>query len=116
MTSRQEFYEQRAPHRVRESGRFYHRLLNRIFTFVVPPGQRVLEVGCGLGDTLAAVKPARGVGIAGPRELPRELLCHPAIDLRWIKPCLPREEARMKIRAAVQASGDSSMRTDQAER
>ncbi len=29
----------------------------------MPPGLNVLEVGCGLGDLLAAAKPARGVGV-----------------------------------------------------
>ena len=46
-----------------EANRFYQRLLQRYFTFLIPPGQRVLEIGCSLGDLLAAVKPARGVGV-----------------------------------------------------
>ena len=32
-------------------------------TFLVAPGQRVLEIGCAMGDLLAEVKPALGVGI-----------------------------------------------------
>ena len=72
MTSRRDFYEQRAPHRVQEAQRAYHTLLNRHFAFLVPPGQRVLEIGCGLGDTLAAVKPARGVGVEIGRASCRE--------------------------------------------
>jgi ubiquinone/menaquinone biosynthesis C-methylase UbiE len=43
--------------------RFYHRSLENYFNFIVPPGSSVLEVGCGAGDLLAAVKPAYGVGI-----------------------------------------------------
>ncbi|AWU97999.1 glycosyltransferase [Azospirillum ramasamyi] len=31
--------------------------------FLIPEGATVLEIGCGVGDTLAALKPARGVGI-----------------------------------------------------
>jgi SAM-dependent methyltransferase len=31
--------------------------------FLIPEGSSVLEVGCGLGDRLAALRPARGVGI-----------------------------------------------------
>jgi len=38
-------------------------LLKRYYAFLVPPGQRVLEVGCALGDLLAAVNPSRGVGV-----------------------------------------------------
>jgi len=60
---RRAFYEQRAPHRPRESGRQYHRLLQKYYAFLIPPGARVLELGCGLGDLLAAVRPARGVGV-----------------------------------------------------
>jgi SAM-dependent methyltransferase len=63
MIDRRGFYEQRAALRVRETGRYYQQLLRKQYGFWVPPGLRVLEVGCGLGDLLAAVKPARGVGV-----------------------------------------------------
>src|SRR6185503_8786481 len=63
MTDRRAFHEQHAPERPRAAGRFYHRLLERYFSFILPQGQRVLELGCGLGDLLAALKPARGVGV-----------------------------------------------------
>ncbi len=31
--------------------------------FLVPPGQRVLDLGCGTGRLLAALRPSRGVGV-----------------------------------------------------
>ncbi|PYL01130.1 MAG: glycosyl transferase [Verrucomicrobia bacterium] len=63
MTDRRSFYDARAPLRERENQRHYHRLLKRHFSFLLPPGLSVLELGCGLGDLLAAVRPARGVGV-----------------------------------------------------
>jgi SAM-dependent methyltransferase len=63
MIDRRAFYEQRAALRPREANRFYQRLLRKYYRFLVPAGQRVLEVGCGLGDLLAAVQPARGLGV-----------------------------------------------------
>ena len=63
MIDRRSFYDQRAPFRERETQRGYHQLLKRYYSFFVPPGERVLEIGCGLGDLLAAVRPSRGVGI-----------------------------------------------------
>lgn len=63
MTDRRAFHEQHAPQRPRAAGRFYHRLLEKYFSLIIPAGQRVLELGCGVGDLLAAVKPARGVGV-----------------------------------------------------
>ena len=63
MIDRRAFYDQRAALRVRETGRYYQQLLRKQYAFWVPPGLRVLELGCGLGDLLAAVKPARSVGV-----------------------------------------------------
>ena len=63
MTDRRAFHDGRAACRLRESKRFYHELLKRHYAFLVPAGLRVLEVGCGIGDLLAAVRPARGLGI-----------------------------------------------------
>jgi 2-polyprenyl-3-methyl-5-hydroxy-6-metoxy-1,4-benzoquinol methylase len=42
---------------------FYQKRLAEIYRFLIPPGMRVLELGCSRGDLLAAVKPAYGVGI-----------------------------------------------------
>lgn len=41
----------------------YHRWLARTYKFIIPPGARVLELGCGRGDLLAALQPKFGVGI-----------------------------------------------------
>jgi SAM-dependent methyltransferase len=43
--------------------RGYHDRLAEIYRFLIPPGRRVLELGCGQGDLLAALQPARGVGV-----------------------------------------------------
>jgi SAM-dependent methyltransferase len=63
MIDRREFYNSRAALRPRESTRHYQTLLKKHFKFLVPPRLRVLELGCGVGDLLAAVEPARGVGV-----------------------------------------------------
>lgn len=44
-------------------GRYYHRRLLQVHRFLVTPGLRVLELGCGFGDLLAGLQPARGVGV-----------------------------------------------------
>jgi len=51
--------EQRWRHR----NRTYYRLLCQTFRFQIPPGQRVLEIGSGSGDLLAALRPSVGVGV-----------------------------------------------------
>jgi len=60
---RRQFYEQTKDRRIRSSSRYYQKLLRNFFAFLVPPEVRVLELGSGTGDLLAAVKPSRGVGI-----------------------------------------------------
>lgn len=63
MIDRRAFYEQRAAFRLRETTRYYQTLLRNYFAFLIPPGARVLELGCGVGDLLASLKPARGFGV-----------------------------------------------------
>ena len=65
MTDRRAFYDRLAPTRASEKGRYYQKLLQRHFSFLVPTGRRVLEVACGLGNLLAALSPEFGQGMEG---------------------------------------------------
>lgn len=47
----------------REKARFFHAEDERYLRYLIPKGSRILEIGCGTGDTLAALEPAYGVGI-----------------------------------------------------
>ena len=44
-------------------GGYYRTRLNQVYRLVVPEGASVLEIGCGCGDLIAALKPSIGVGI-----------------------------------------------------
>jgi SAM-dependent methyltransferase len=43
--------------------RSYHRRIETIYRFLVPPGLRVLELGCGEGSLLASLAPSEGTGV-----------------------------------------------------
>ncbi|MCP3383015.1 bifunctional class I SAM-dependent methyltransferase/glycosyltransferase family 2 protein [Bradyrhizobium sp. CCGUVB4N] len=47
----------------REKNSFFHDEDERYLRFLIPAGSRVLEIGCGVGDTLASLAPSHGVGI-----------------------------------------------------
>jgi SAM-dependent methyltransferase len=50
-------------HNWRGWGTYYHKRLIDIYSTIVPAGMTVLELGCGNGELLAALKPSRGVGV-----------------------------------------------------
>jgi len=60
-----DLYDRLAKHRLRwrRKNRHYYRLLEHYLSAIIPRGSTVLEIGCGIGDLLAALQPARGVGI-----------------------------------------------------
>jgi SAM-dependent methyltransferase len=75
-------------------GLWYHRRIEQIYRFLISPGQRVLEIGSGTGDLLAAVRPGAGMGVdfsaeqirrAGERHPEIEFIHAEAHDLSAIK-------------------------------
>jgi SAM-dependent methyltransferase len=60
-----QYFDAMAPERERwvKKNRYYHQQLEKTFSFFIPLGSAVLEIGCGTGQLLAALKPSRGVGI-----------------------------------------------------
>jgi SAM-dependent methyltransferase len=70
--------------RFRGWGGTYQRRLAEIYSFLIPPGQRVLELGCADGRLLAAVRPKVGVGVDfAPEMIRRASAAHP--ELRFIE-------------------------------
>jgi SAM-dependent methyltransferase len=62
---------------------YYYAEDSRMMRFLIPEGRSVLEIGCGTGRLLAALKPARGVGIDfSPSMIEIARQAHP--DLRFI--------------------------------
>ena len=69
--------------RRRGLGGTYHRRLAEVYRRLIPPGRRVLELGCGEGDLLAALAPSTGVGVDFSHEaIQQARLRHP--DLRFV--------------------------------
>src|SRR5215471_15615760 len=61
----------------------YYRAIERLVAFCVPPGASVLDIGCGTGDLLAALRPSEGVGVdLSPKLIDRAREKHP--DLQFI--------------------------------
>ena len=44
-------------------GRYYHQRTAELYSFLVSPGQKVLELGCGTGDLLSSLSPSYGLGV-----------------------------------------------------
>lgn len=60
-----DYYNSAASDRLKWKRRnsFFQRSLEKYYSFVIPENAKVLEIGCGTGDLLNAVKPSVGVGI-----------------------------------------------------
>jgi SAM-dependent methyltransferase len=56
---------------------------HKFMRFLIPPGKRVLELGCGRADLLAALKPSYGVGVDfSAKTIARARELHP--DLQFV--------------------------------
>jgi ubiquinone/menaquinone biosynthesis C-methylase UbiE len=62
-------------------GAFYQKQLAHHYKLLIPPGLRVLEVGCGQGDLLAALKPSAGVGV----DFSGEMLTRASERYPWLR-------------------------------
>ena len=59
----------------------YNNRLKKVYRFMVTPGQRILEIGCGVGNLLSALQPKRGVGIDFSAETIKQArIAHPELE------------------------------------
>ncbi|MDP3431657.1 MAG: glycosyltransferase [Bacteroidota bacterium] len=60
-----DYFESIAPKRDKwkKRNRFYQKTIEKQFSFIIPEGSTVLELGCSTGDLLNSVKPGKGIGV-----------------------------------------------------
>lgn len=69
--------------RLKRRNRYYHDFLTRWCRAMVPPGRKVLDVGTGRGDILAAVEPSVGMGLdVSPAMTTLAKSDHPGLDFQ----------------------------------
>lgn len=63
--ARRAYWEDYARHFKKWAGfrEYYRRRVNELYRLLIPPGMRILELGCGHGDLLAHLSPRYGVGV-----------------------------------------------------
>jgi SAM-dependent methyltransferase len=47
----------------KKKNHYFHAQDTRYLSFLIPEGSSILDLGCGIGDTIASLRPSRGVGI-----------------------------------------------------
>ncbi|HPR60420.1 MAG TPA: bifunctional class I SAM-dependent methyltransferase/glycosyltransferase family 2 protein [Prolixibacteraceae bacterium] len=60
-----DYFEKNASKRDKwkKRNRFYQKTIERQYSFIIPEGANVIELGCSTGDLLNAVKPSYGIGV-----------------------------------------------------
>lgn len=60
---------------------YYRARIEQLYQSLIPPGMRILELGCGEGDLLAHLRPGYGVGVDfSPEMVARARRKHPAFQ------------------------------------
>ena len=57
------FWDEIADKKITRFSKFYKDTITKTYKFLIPEESRILEIGSGHGDLLAALKPSHGVGI-----------------------------------------------------
>jgi len=72
ISSQEQFYQERSSHWDKVANKlekwrgwsgYYQKRISQIYQFNIPPGQEVMEIGCGSGNLLASLNPSFGLGI-----------------------------------------------------